>query len=61
MRAPAAAARATTEIVASLMPCAHAVEIAGAGHMAPVTHADIVLRLATAWLDDGAAAQRFAV
>ena len=56
-----AAARATTEIVASLMPCAHAVEIDGAGHMAPVTHADIVLRLATAWLDDGAAAQRFAV
>ena len=56
-----AAARATTRIAASLMRCAKTAEIASAGHMAPVTHADAVLRLVRAWLDDGAAAHRLAV
>jgi len=56
-----AAARATTRIAASLIRCAKIAEIASAGHMAPVTHADAVLRLVLAWLDDGAAAHRLAV
>jgi pimeloyl-ACP methyl ester carboxylesterase len=53
-----ASARRATELLGAALPQAQAVELAGAGHLGPLTHAETVVRWIVTHLDPRLAAQR---
>jgi len=55
-----ASARRATELLAAALPQAQRVELAGAGHLGPMTHSDTVVRWMVAHLDPRLAAEGLA-